>query len=118
MRPDGCESAPGLGDYAPFELRYGEAALFWGHRCRHYILPNGSDTSRVSFDCRIVPSELFVDAGAAGSEYVRINQVWARHDPAASAVAAGGDGELTRLSPAEEALRDALQRHFLALRND
>ena len=29
-----CESAPGAEDYAPFAVRYGEAVLFWGNRCR------------------------------------------------------------------------------------
>ena len=72
----------------------------------------------MSFDCRLVPSELFIDAGTAGSDYIRINQVWARHDPATPAVTEGGDSELRRLSPAEEALRAALQRHFVALSDD
>ena len=38
--PPWCESAPGVGDYAPFTVRYGEAVLFWGNRCRHYTVAN------------------------------------------------------------------------------
>ena len=49
-----CESAPGVGDYAPFAVNYGEAILFWGNRCRHYTVANDSGTTRVSFDFRFL----------------------------------------------------------------
>ena len=49
-----CESAPGVGDYAPFTVRYGEAVLFWGNRCRHYTVANDSGITRVSFDFRFL----------------------------------------------------------------
>ena len=49
-----CESAPGAEDYAPFTVRYGEAVLFWGNRCRHYTVANDSGTTRVSFDFRFL----------------------------------------------------------------
>ena len=49
------ESAPGLGDYEPFEMEPGEAVRFWGNRCAHYTLPNDTGATRVSFDFRVVP---------------------------------------------------------------
>ena len=67
------ESAPGRGDYTPIDAVYGECALFWGHRCRHYTTPNLSGTTRVSFDARCVPAELFVGGwgGAAAARSSR-----------------------------------------------
>ena len=52
------ESAPLAGDFAPIVMSNGSAALFWGHKCRHYITPNASPVTRVSFDLRIVPKSL------------------------------------------------------------
>lgn len=44
-----AESAPGLGDYAPFELSPGQLIRFYGNRCRHFtqasILPPQSWSS-------------------------------------------------------------------------
>lgn len=42
------ESSPGAGDFAAVELEYGQAVRFWGNRCRHYAVPNTTDTTRVS----------------------------------------------------------------------
>ena len=39
------ESAPGLGDYAPFDLAYGECMRFYGNRCRHYTVANSTMTT-------------------------------------------------------------------------
>ena len=63
-RVGGCnslwsESAPGAGDYAPFEAGPGEAVRFYGNRCRHYTVPNDGGGVRVSFDFRVIPSALF-----------------------------------------------------------
>ena len=56
------ESAPGVGDYAPFEVGFGSFRRFWGNQCAHYTVVNTSDVSRVSLDVRVVPSELFDEA--------------------------------------------------------
>ena len=52
------ESAPGLGDYAPFDLDYGECMRFYGNRCRHYTVANSTMTTRVSIDFRVIPASL------------------------------------------------------------
>ena len=61
------ESAPGRGDYAPFELDYGEVQSFWGNQCRHYTVPNESGTCRVSFDFRVVPRSCFLTQYPGGT---------------------------------------------------
>ena len=56
-----CESAPGAGDYAAFELPgAGSCRRFWGNKLRHYTLPNETGATRVSLDLRAVPLSLFV----------------------------------------------------------
>lgn len=50
-----AESSPGLGDFHPFELEYGQGCRFYGNKCRHYTVPNTTDTTRVSFDLRVIP---------------------------------------------------------------
>ena len=37
-----------------FSVRYGEAVLFWGNRCRHYTVANDSGVTSVSFDFRFL----------------------------------------------------------------
>ncbi|EKX47101.1 hypothetical protein GUITHDRAFT_137708 [Guillardia theta CCMP2712] len=32
------ESAPGLGDFHPFELEFGQFVRFWGNQCHHYTV--------------------------------------------------------------------------------
>jgi len=53
------ESRPGAGDYHPFEAHAGQAVRFYGNRCRHFTKPNTEDSTRVSFDFRIIPQQLF-----------------------------------------------------------
>ena len=53
------ESAPGRGDFRPFELGPGEGIRFWGHSCEHYTEPNDTDETRVSFDFRVVPPGMY-----------------------------------------------------------
>ena len=53
------ESAPGKGDYAPFECGPGELVRFYGNRCRHYTLANDSGGTRVSIDFRVIPFHLY-----------------------------------------------------------
>jgi hypothetical protein len=52
------ESQPGLGDFAPLQLSYGECARFWGNQCRHGTLTNTETWSRVSFDLRVIREEV------------------------------------------------------------
>jgi hypothetical protein len=54
-----AESAPGKGDFRPFNLAAGEALRFNGNECRHYTVPNESDATRVSFDFRVIPRSLY-----------------------------------------------------------
>eukprot|EP00040_Diaphanoeca_grandis_P003280 m.24485 g.24485 ORF g.24485 m.24485 type:complete len:290 (-) comp14619_c0_seq1:93-962(-) len=54
-----CESTPGLGDFAPFVCGYGECVRFYGNACRHYTMPNTTNTTRVSLDFRVVPDVAF-----------------------------------------------------------
>ena len=50
-----AESAPGAGDFRPFELNPGECMRFWGHQCSHYTVPNETSHTRVSIDFRVIP---------------------------------------------------------------
>lgn len=52
------ESVPGKGDFEPVALEYGQALRFDGYECRHYTVANATEICRVSFDFRVVPSEL------------------------------------------------------------
>ena len=52
------ESYPNAGDFTPFEMEPGQLVRFWGNRCRHYTLANETDSTRVSFDFRVIPGEL------------------------------------------------------------
>jgi hypothetical protein len=56
-----AESAPGLGDYTAFDLRYGEVMRFWGNQCNHYTMPNETGVARVSLDFRVVPRSVYID---------------------------------------------------------
>jgi putative NADH-flavin reductase len=49
------ESEPNVGDYAPFELRYGQMMQWRGNALRHYSHRNTCDETRVSFDFRVIP---------------------------------------------------------------
>ena len=54
-----CESSPGKGDFHAFEAEPGQFVKFYGNRCWHYCLDNKTDDTRVSFDLRVVPMDLF-----------------------------------------------------------
>ena len=63
-----AESVPGKGDFRPFDLAYGQAAVFYGNRCRHYTMANTTPTTRVSVDFRVVPGQRFeADPRRAGA---------------------------------------------------
>jgi hypothetical protein len=49
------ESVPGLNDFTPMEMEYGEYTVFDGNRCLHGNKPNTTDHTRVSFDFRVIP---------------------------------------------------------------
>jgi len=67
------ESAPGAGDFAPFELdgARGELMRFYGNRCQHYCRPNTEPTCRVSFDFRVVAARLFSPLEGAKEKALR-----------------------------------------------
>jgi hypothetical protein len=49
------ESLPGLGDFAPVDLHYGQVLIAYLNRCRHGNVVNSTGQTRVSFDFRVVP---------------------------------------------------------------
>lgn len=49
-----AESAPGKGDFHPFEVEPGQAVRFYGNQCLHFTRDNKTDSSRVSFDFRAI----------------------------------------------------------------
>lgn len=46
------ESSPGLSDFTPLELEYGQALMFYGTELLHGTLDNESGGTRISFDFR------------------------------------------------------------------
>lgn len=48
-----AESKPGLGDFCPLSVNYGEIAVFHGSLCHHYVPPNRSPYTRISIDFRV-----------------------------------------------------------------
>ena len=70
------ESFPGLGDFHPFEASPGQFVKFYGNRCWHYTVQNTTEITRVSFDIRVVPFELF-DNEARGPSKTNISGVTA-----------------------------------------
>lgn len=50
------ESVPGLKDFYPLEMRYGEFAVFDGNRCTHGNKLNDTGKTRISFDFRVMPA--------------------------------------------------------------
>jgi hypothetical protein len=57
-----AESAPGAGDFHPFEADVGDAVRFWGNRCFHKTVANDSGCTRISFEIRAIPLALFDSA--------------------------------------------------------
>jgi len=49
------ESLPGLGDFTPMNLKYGEFVMGYLNQCRHGNKDNDTDITRVSFDFRVMP---------------------------------------------------------------
>ena len=65
------ETAPGLGDFHSFKAAPGEFVRFDGNRCWHYTTANDTDRTRVSFDFRVVPIELFDETHRGPSRATR-----------------------------------------------
>ena len=59
------ESVPGLRDYKPIEMKYGEFAAFDGNRCAHGNKSNKENKTRMSFDFRVIPYERYIEDGKA-----------------------------------------------------
>ena len=49
------------GDFAPFELRYGEMMMWNGNTCRHCSPRNISNQTRISFDFRVIAGSDWID---------------------------------------------------------
>jgi hypothetical protein len=49
------ESIPGMGDFEPLTMEYGEFFIGYLNQCRHGNLDNETGKTRVSFDFRVVP---------------------------------------------------------------
>ena len=49
------ESIPGLGDYAPMEMKQGQFSIFYGNKCKHGNKCNDTTATRVSLDFRVMP---------------------------------------------------------------
>ena len=52
------ESAPGKGDFAPFELAYGQFMQWYGNTNRHFSHRNTTAHTRLSIDFRVIPGSL------------------------------------------------------------
>ena len=70
-----AESAPGRGDFAPFELGWGRCVRFWGNQVRHFAVANDSGFTRVSLDLRVLDvrryNPVFVDLHAGSAKLSR-----------------------------------------------
>ena len=56
-----AESLPGLGDFSPIELEYGQVYLGYLNQCRHGNKDNETGKTRVSFDFRVIPGFAYDD---------------------------------------------------------
>jgi|TARA_R110002167_G_scaffold97496_5_gene257296 hypothetical protein len=56
-----AESLPGLGDFAPVNLEYGQFMLGYLNQCRHGNMDNDTGKTRVSFDFRVMPGFAYDD---------------------------------------------------------
>jgi hypothetical protein len=89
-----AESAPGRGDFAPFEAGPGEFVRFYGNGARHYTVENTTPLTRVSLDIRVVPRARFVPDWRApdGAVRFRLHQYYASSWEEEGAAAADGGG--------------------------
>eukprot|EP00667_Euglena_gracilis_P013809 EG_transcript_14259 len=75
-----AESAPDQGDFHPLVADYGQAVRFNAAGCRHHVLRNETESTRVSLDFRIIPNAAF-KAHAAGDHIGHHRAVYAGPDP-------------------------------------
>tara|TARA_B100000700_G_C14932638_1_gene802709 strand:+ start:221 stop:877 length:657 start_codon:yes stop_codon:yes gene_type:complete len=61
------ETVPGLKDFKPMIMSYGEYFVFNGNKCTHGNKTNKTNKTRVSFDFRILPIERYTTDGAKSS---------------------------------------------------
>ena len=61
------ESTPGLKDFSPMEMKYGEYYVFNGNKCTHGNKVNITDKTRVSFDFRIMPYNRYIENNKTSS---------------------------------------------------
>ena len=75
-----AESAPGKGDFRPFELGWGRCVRFWGNQVRHFTCANDTGFTRVSLDLRCLDASrynpAFVD-GRGNKNKFRLGQYYA-----------------------------------------
>ena len=93
------ESSPGLSDFHPFSATPGQFVKFYGNRCWHYTVRNTTEVTRVSFDIRVVPFELF-DGEARGPSKtvpVRVGRGEIETETETSGSGSGGGGKPLRL---------------------
>ena len=55
-----AETVPGLEDFTPMIMNYGEFYVFNGNKCIHGNKENKTNKTRVSFDFRVMPFERYV----------------------------------------------------------
>tara|TARA_R110002020_G_C16314283_1_gene774126 strand:+ start:1003 stop:1665 length:663 start_codon:yes stop_codon:yes gene_type:complete len=56
------ESIPGLGDFTPAKLEFGECLMFYGNQLRHLNHFNNTGVTRCSFDFRVIPPVNYDDS--------------------------------------------------------
>jgi hypothetical protein len=61
------ESIPGMGDFKPLNIEYGEFLIGYLNQCRHGNKVNETGKTRVSFDFRVVPGFAYDDSGKKSS---------------------------------------------------
>ena len=49
------ESIPGMGDWKPLQIEYGQFLIGYLNQCRHGNKTNDTGKTRVSFDFRVIP---------------------------------------------------------------
>jgi hypothetical protein len=61
------ESVPGLGDWKPLVLEYGQFLFGYLNQCRHGNKVNDTEKTRVSFDFRVIPGFAYDEENAPES---------------------------------------------------
>lgn len=58
------ESEPNKGDFSSVHIERGQFVSFYGNKCRHYNVKNTTDSTRISFDFRVIPKSVYKENGA------------------------------------------------------